>query len=114
MSTTDVLAIIGAVTGIIGTIAGLGALGWDVYKWRYSERVQLKVTATPGFVTTTNPKEEMIMVSVTNIGKVPTTLKLLSLQFLHLWKSISLVGAERPFREVSQKPFLFNEPFKQS
>jgi hypothetical protein len=80
MTTTDVLAIIGAVTGVTGTIAGLGALGWDYYKWRYSERVQLKVTATPNFISTDNPDEEFIMVSVANIGKIPTTLKLISLQ----------------------------------
>lgn len=79
MPTTDVLAIIGAVTGIIGTIAGLAALGWDFYKWRYSERVRLKVTATPNFVTTINPHKKLIWVTVTNIGKIPTTIKLLSL-----------------------------------
>jgi hypothetical protein len=47
LTTIDVLAIIGAVTGVIGTIAGVAALAWDYYKWRYSERVQLKVTAIP-------------------------------------------------------------------
>lgn len=78
MTTTDILAIIGAITGIIGTIAGLTALGWDFYKWRYSERVRLKVTATPNFVSTTNPHEKLIWVTVTNIGKIPTTIKLLS------------------------------------
>jgi hypothetical protein len=81
MTTTDVLALIGAVTGIVGTIAGLLALGWDYYKWRYAERVQLRVTATPGFVSTDDPrKEEFIMVSVANIGKIPTTLKLIAIQ----------------------------------
>lgn len=78
MTTTDVLAIIGAITGIIGTIAGLAALGWDFYKWRYSERVRLKVTATPNFVSTNNSQEKLIWVTVTNIGKIPTTIKLLS------------------------------------
>jgi hypothetical protein len=80
LTTTDVLAIIGAVTGIIGTIAGLVALGWDYYKWRYAERVQLKVLAVPGFLATHDPRrEEFIMVSVTNVGKIPTTLKVISL-----------------------------------
>ncbi len=78
MTITDILAVIGAITGIIGTIAGLAALGWDFYKWRYSERVSLKVTATPNFVSTSNPHEKLIWVTVTNIGKIPTTIKLLS------------------------------------
>ncbi|CAN5849405.1 hypothetical protein BH24ACI1_BH24ACI1_08340 [soil metagenome] len=64
MTTTDILAIIGAITGIFGTIAGLAALGWDFYKWRYSERVRLKVTATPNFVSTTNPHKSLIWVTV--------------------------------------------------
>ncbi|MBA3715916.1 MAG: hypothetical protein H0W76_26295 [Pyrinomonadaceae bacterium] len=79
MTTTDVLAIIGAVTGIIGTIAGLFALCWDYYKWKYAERVQLKVTAIPNFVNAEDRRKEMIWVSVTNIGKIPTTIKLLTL-----------------------------------
>src|SRR5258706_5761170 len=78
MTQTDVLAIIGAITGIIGTIAGFGALGWDFYKWRYSERVRLKVFANLNFISTDNPRDEMLMISVTNIGKVATTIKMLS------------------------------------
>ena len=77
LTTTDVLAVIGAVTGIIGTIAGLGALGWDYYKWRYSERVQLKVIATPG-MSTTFSNETLIRINVVNIGKISTTIKMLS------------------------------------
>jgi hypothetical protein len=79
MTLTDVLAIIGAITGTTGMIAGLTALGWDYYKWRYAERVQLKVTAIPGYVTDRDPLKKLIMVSVTNVGKIPTTIKLLSL-----------------------------------
>ena len=79
MSTTDILALVGAVTGIIGTVAGISALAWDVYKWRYSEKVRLEVTATPNFVSTVDPDTKHINVSVTNIGKIPTTIKLLSL-----------------------------------
>ncbi len=78
MTPTDVLAIIGAVTGITGTMLAIAALVWDFYKWRYSERVRLRVWATPGFANTANPNETLISISVTNIGKVPTTLKLLS------------------------------------
>jgi hypothetical protein len=58
---------------------GLAALIWDYYKWRYAERVLLRVTANPGMVSTQNPKEKLIMVSVTNVGKIPTTINLLSL-----------------------------------
>lgn len=79
MTSTDVLAIVGAVTGTIGTLLALAALGWDFYKWRYAERVQLEVIANPGMVSTDNPNEKLIMVRVTNIGKVSTTIKLLSL-----------------------------------
>jgi hypothetical protein len=82
---TRLLAIIGAVTGTIGTIAGLAALGWDWYKWRYSENVRLKVTANPNFIFVQNnpllpdkSHENLIWVSVTNVGKIPTTVKLVS------------------------------------
>lgn len=75
LTATDVLAIIGAVTGITGTLLALGALIWDFYKWRYSERVRLRVWATPGFANTANPHELLISISVTNVGKIPTTLK---------------------------------------
>ncbi|MBS1770033.1 MAG: hypothetical protein JSS77_10250 [Acidobacteria bacterium] len=78
LTTTDVLAIIGAVTGIVGTIAGVSALVWDYYKWRHSERVRLTVLATPGFVSTSDPYTKYIHISVTNVGKIPTTIKLLS------------------------------------
>lgn len=78
LTTTDILALIGAVTGIVGTIAGVSALVWDYYKWRYSERVRLKVWATPGFVSTLDSHTLHINVSVTNVGKIPTTIKLLS------------------------------------
>lgn len=80
MTITDILAIIGAVTGIIGAITGTTAIVWDVYKFWYSEQVRLKVTAIPGFLSTANPNERLISVSVTNIGKIPTTIKLLSFQ----------------------------------
>lgn len=38
----------------------------------------LRVWATAGFANTVNPHEKLISISVTNIGKIPTTLKLLS------------------------------------
>lgn len=96
MTTTDVLAVIGAVTGIIGTIAGLGALGWDYYKWRYSERVQLKVTAMPNFVNAQDRRKEMIWVTVTNIGKIPTTIKLLSLHGFNSKHDMKKRNGEKP------------------
>lgn len=79
ITTTDILAVIGAITGIIGTFAGLGALSWDFYKWRYSERVRLRVMATPGFVTTTDPSTEYVHVAVYNVGRMRTTIKAISL-----------------------------------
>ena|ERR1044072_1770807 len=79
MTVTDVLAVIGAVTGITGTLLGLAALIWDFYKWRYSERVRLRVWASPGFTTTHDTRQRLLHFTVTNIGKVATTIILLSL-----------------------------------
>ena len=78
MTVTDVLAIIGAVTGITGTLLGLAALIWDFYKWKFSEKVRLHVSAIPGFTTTINPNDNLLSITVTNIGKVATTIKVLS------------------------------------
>jgi hypothetical protein len=50
LTTTDILAIIGTITGTIGTIAGLTALGWDFYKWRRSTTPRLKVSFVTGSV----------------------------------------------------------------
>jgi hypothetical protein len=60
-------------------LLALGALIWDFYKWRYSERVRLKVFASGGYVTTANPNEELINISITNIGKVGTTIQAIAL-----------------------------------
>lgn len=79
MTLTDILALIGAVTGIIGTMLGIAALGWDFYKWRYSERVRLKVWASGGHVSTANRNEQLIRISVTNIGKIGTTIQAIAL-----------------------------------
>lgn len=95
MTVTDVLALIGAVTGILGTMLALAALGWDFYKWRYAERVRLEVRASPGMVSTTKPDEKLIMVSVTNIGKIPTTIKLLSLHGFESKKSLNKRNGEK-------------------
>ncbi len=78
LTTTDILALVGAFTGVLGTVAGVSALVWDFYKWRYAERVRLKVSATPGFVELGKPGIEYINVTVTNVGKISTTIKLLS------------------------------------
>lgn len=80
MTVTDVLALIGAVTGIIGTVAGISALGWDYYKWRFAERVQLRVSAVPNFLSTDNPHEPMIWVHITNVGKISTKIHNISIQ----------------------------------
>ena len=79
LTTTDILALVGAITGTIGTVLALVAIVWDYYKWRYNEIVQLSVAALPNFVTTFNPEQNYIRVMVTNIGKIPTTIKLISL-----------------------------------
>jgi hypothetical protein len=79
MDTTDVLAIIGAVTGITGTIAGFIALGWDYYKWHYTEKVRLNVKAFSGHVSTKKINEELIRITITNTGKIPTTINCISL-----------------------------------
>jgi hypothetical protein len=79
MTVTDVLAIIGAITGVTGTLLGLTALIWDFYKWRYSERVRLKVWASGGHVTNHNRQDNLIRISITNVGKVGTTIQAISL-----------------------------------
>jgi hypothetical protein len=109
VNTTDVLAIIGAVTGIIGTIAGLAALGWDYYKWRYAERVQLRVWATPGFATTDNPNENLISISVTNIGKISTTIKLISLHGFDSKRELKKRNGQEP--SVVLNPLYATAPF---
>jgi hypothetical protein len=61
-------------------VSGLIALGWDIYKWKVAERVQLKVSAMPGFVMTTgDPRQRYISITATNTGKISTTIKLLTL-----------------------------------
>jgi hypothetical protein len=94
MSLTDALALIGAITGTIGTMLGLAALIWDYYKWRYAERVLLRVTANPGMVSTQKPDEKLIMVSVTNVGKIPTTINLLSLHGFNSKKALKKRNGE--------------------
>ena len=79
MTPTDVLAIIGAITGTTGTVLALVALIWDYYKWKHNETVQLEVQAIPNFAYTLNPGQDYIRVMVKNIGKVSTTIKLITL-----------------------------------
>lgn len=80
MTITDVLAAVGAITGVVGMLLGTGALAWDWYKWKFSETVKLRVTATPNFVATVDPYQDMIWVNITNIGKVTTKILNISLQ----------------------------------
>ena len=79
LTLTDLLAIIGAIAGTLGTVLALMAIGWDFYKWRYNETVQLEVSAFPNFASTANT-QIYIRVMVTNIGKIATTVKLISVQ----------------------------------
>jgi len=106
MNLTDVLALIGAITGTIGTMLALGALGWDFYKWRYSERVRLRVTAAPNFVSTDNPNQPMIFVSIANIGRITTTIKIISLQGFESKKALK----KRHGQKISVvRSFLYNQ-----
>lgn len=96
LTTTDVLAIIGAITGTVGTLLALAALLWDYYKWHLSEQVQLKVTAFPGFLMTTgDPNQEYISLTATNIGKIPTTIKLITLQGFEKKKDLKKRNGQR-------------------
>jgi hypothetical protein len=101
MSTTDVLAIIGAVTGTIGTISGVSAIGWDYYKWKKAEKVNLRVkiltqdeqrklgvqnpVKLPDLVRTPEELEQRLkrgnfIVQVVNVGKNATTLTAFGVQ----------------------------------
>ncbi len=76
---TEIAAWIGAATGTC-------ALVWDFIKWWYSERVSLKISASPGMLHTHDPtKKPHVMVVVTNKGKLTTTLTLLSFEVYDTW-----------------------------
>ncbi len=47
---------------------------------RYSERVQLEVFASGGFLLIEKPNENLINISITNVGKVGTTIQTVVLQ----------------------------------
>jgi len=76
MDATNTIAWIGAITGSIGTLTGVSALLWDLYKWKHSG-AKLKVTASPGMalvnVPNIGPNERFISVTVTNSGQSKTT-----------------------------------------
>lgn len=90
---TDTLAILGAITGVIGTVAGLGALIWDFYKWKTSGRPRLRISAS-GPMVSTDPrdKDEYISITVTNYGDRATTISALAFRYWkkkpsRLWKT---------------------------
>ena len=69
MTTTDILAWLGATTGTL-------ALLWDIYKWR-QDGVQLSVKA----VTFGIDKPEGITITISNRGGKPTTLTAICLAY---------------------------------
>jgi hypothetical protein len=42
-SSTKTFAIIGADTGVLGSLLGITALSWDIYKWRNTEKRKLLI-----------------------------------------------------------------------
>src|SRR5262245_146975 len=93
MDATRTLAIIGAVTGSIGTATGLSALMWDLYKWKHQTRPVLEITALPNmsFMPPGGPflpgmpakDDKLIQVRVVNIGHGKTTLTILGLAYFN-------------------------------
>jgi hypothetical protein len=82
MKLTDYLAIIGAITGIIGMFSGITALCWDYYKWRNSKRPHFKVRANGNMISDDpSDKQKYISVTVTNAGDKPVKLKMLTYHF---------------------------------
>lgn len=74
-TTTDVLAVIGAVTGTVGTILALAALGWDIYKWKTTGVPKLRIRASgPMISNDPGDRQQYISIRVTNVGDKPTTL----------------------------------------
>ncbi len=78
MNATDVLAIIGAVTGST-------ALVWDFFKWQRSERPHLKVEVIQK-IKLKHDNDELVKVVVTNIGRLTLTINFVTVQiFSRKW-----------------------------
>ena len=72
---TRILAIIGVITGGIGTLTGITALTWDIIKWRKSERVKLSIRVKPGILYTNEGNVPETIVEISNVGQVQTTIR---------------------------------------
>ena len=80
---TEILAIIGAGTGVI-------ALGWDIWKW-YWDRSHFKMDVRMNMRVTGSPPDPntYVMVTVSNRSGVTTTLRALWLvDYEHRWRRI--------------------------
>jgi len=92
MGTTDIVAWIGA-------ISGMSAIIWDVYKW-YRTGPRLKVTAKCNMETLSpsNGNQTFIVIRVSNTGTAMTTLRTLRLETRKYCWSI------RPMRQAIALP----------
>lgn len=85
-TTTDILALVGAITGTIGTVAGVAALAWDVYKWKHSGPA-LRVTVQKDMYARSHDKEVKepdgphLLIKVVNTGQLKTVIEDVSLAY---------------------------------
>src|SRR5215213_7269681 len=71
---TDIVAWVGAVTGIIGMLSGLTALGWDVFKWRVAEHPKIKASIKWHMTLRTGGLFKDLDITVENLGVRATTI----------------------------------------
>jgi hypothetical protein len=76
--TTLVIAVLGAVTGVIGTVLSIGSLRREIDR----DRVKLKVTVSWG-LSMASPDVSFLGVHVTNLSTFPVTLREVGLLFDH-------------------------------
>jgi hypothetical protein len=115
MDATETVAWIGAITGSIGTVTGVSALIWDLYKWKRQARPQLDIVALPGMMFAPpmgqflpgmpGPNDRLVRVRVVNLGHRKTTLNILGLAYF----------ASKPNRKmlkpIPQRFFVNNQLF---
>lgn len=111
-STTKSVAIIGLVTGSIGTLTGVTALAWDLYKWRHSgPRViawalpNNKIVPAPNVSYLGLPTDEkLVRIRVSNVGHSKTTIQAIGFAYF----------GERPNRRKSRpvpERFVVPQPY---